>query len=82
MGRGESAVVSDRATTYGRCPCGGSYEPRSVEVRMQVDGEPVVLTNVSQGACPRRDGRVYKADILETLEVIRGGGAGRHSGAP
>lgn len=80
--RGESAVVSALGMTYGRCPCTGWYESRSVEVRMQVDSQEVVLTDVPQGACPRCGGRVYKADILEILEVIRCGEAGRHSGAP
>jgi len=75
-------MVSARATAYGRCPCGGSYELRPVEVRMQVDSEMVVLTDVPQGACPQCGGRVYKADILEALEVIRCRGAEPHSGAP
>jgi YgiT-type zinc finger domain-containing protein len=82
MGRGESAVVSARAMTYGRCPCSGSYELRSVELRMSVDGEAVVLTDVPQGACPKCGARVYKGGILEIVEVIMRGEAGRHSGAP
>lgn len=39
-------------TDYGKCPCTGTYENRTVEVRMTVGGKVVVLKNVPQGACP------------------------------
>jgi hypothetical protein len=56
---------------YGRCPCGGTYDHRWVEVRMQVpDGEPIVQTNVPQGACQTCGSRVYKAQILDLLETM------------
>jgi hypothetical protein len=44
---------------YGKYPCTGTYENRTVEVRMTVRGEPVVLGNVPQGACPICGSRVY-----------------------
>lgn len=55
---------------YGRCPCGGRYENRFVEVRLSVGGKLVVLTQVPQGACPHCGSRVYKADILERIESL------------
>ena len=58
---------------YGRCPCGGAYEHRLVEVRMTVGGEPIVLTDVPQGACPLCGSRVYKAGVLEGIEALMRG---------
>ena len=55
---------------YGRCPCGGSYENRAVEVRMTVSGKPVVLTDVPQGACSTCGSRVYKPETLERIESL------------
>ena len=55
---------------YGKCPCGGEYESRVVEVRMTVQGEYIVLTNVPQGACPNCGSRVYKTDVLERIESL------------
>lgn len=55
---------------YGKCPCGGVYETRSVEVRMTVEEGPVILTDVSQGACPKCGSRVYKAETLERIESL------------
>lgn len=55
---------------YGYCPCGGKYDNRMVEVRMTVGGNVVLLQNVPQGACPRCGSRVYKTDILETIERL------------
>ena len=57
-------------TEYGRCPCGGEYELRFVEVRMTVDDEPIVLTDIPQGACPECGSRVYKAVALEGIEAL------------
>jgi hypothetical protein len=38
---------------------------------MQVpDGEPIVQTNVPQGACQTCGSRVYKAQILDLLETM------------
>lgn len=59
---------------YGRCPCSGIYQRRHVEVRMNVKGKAVVLTNVPQGACPQCGSRVYKAETLERLESLMKGG--------
>jgi len=53
---------------YGQCPCGGKYEHRYVEVRMVLDGQPVVLDKVPQGACPRCGSRVYKTAVLAGIE--------------
>ena len=61
-------MTSPREAHYGRCPCGGTYETRRVEVRMTVAGERVVLENVPQGACPLCGSRVYKTAVLEELE--------------
>ena len=61
-------MSAPRTPEYGRCPCGGTYEPRTVEVRMTVDGTPVVLTDVPQGGCGLCGGRVYSLATLETLE--------------
>ncbi len=58
---------------YGRCPCGGQYEKRMVEVRMTVNGKPVILTEVSQGACPVCGSRVYRAEVLERIESLMKG---------
>jgi YgiT-type zinc finger domain-containing protein len=58
---------------YGRCPCSGLYQRRFVEVRMNVKGRQVVLTNVPQGACPQCGSRVYKAEVLERLESLMKG---------
>jgi YgiT-type zinc finger domain-containing protein len=55
---------------YGRCPCGGAYEQRFVEVRMTVASKIVVLTDVPQGACPSCGSRVYKAETLERIESL------------
>lgn len=59
---------------YGRCPCTGLYQRRFVEVRMNVKGKAVVLSNVPQGACPQCGSRVYKAEVLERLEGLMKGG--------
>ena len=71
------AVVTEGRTAmepllidYGKCPCTGTYESRTVEVRMTVRGEPVVLTDVPQGACPLCGSRVYKTDVLERVEAL------------
>jgi YgiT-type zinc finger domain-containing protein len=58
---------------YGRCPCSGSYQGRSVEVRLTVNGKVVVLTNVPQGACPNCGSRVYKGEVLERIESLMKG---------
>lgn len=58
---------------YGKCPCGGTYENRQVEVRMTVAGKAVVLSNVPQGACPLCGSRVYKAEVLERIEALMKG---------
>ena len=45
---GDGAVME-----HGRCPCGGTYDTRSVEVRLRTaDGEPIDMSRVPQGACP------------------------------
>jgi YgiT-type zinc finger domain-containing protein len=58
---------------YGRCPCSGAYERKFVEVRMKVQGKVVVLTQVPQGACPMCGSRVYKADVLQRIELLMKG---------
>ena len=56
------------ALDYGTCPCSGKYEKRSVEVQMTVEGKPILLKDIPQGACPLCGSRVYKADVLEYIE--------------
>jgi YgiT-type zinc finger domain-containing protein len=58
---------------FGRCACGGVYERRTVEVRMTVGGETIVIPDVPQGACPLCGSRVYKARVLEEIEAIMRG---------
>ena len=58
---------------YGTCPCGGSYERRSREVTMTVDGKRQDLSQVPQGACPNCDARVYKVEVLERVEATMRG---------
>ena len=58
------------APEWGRCPCGGTYETRWVEVRMTVRGRVVVLTDVPQGACPSCGSRVYKPKTLQQIETL------------
>jgi YgiT-type zinc finger domain-containing protein len=57
---------------FGRCPCGGRYSSRTVEVTMRVGGDTVLLKEVPQGACPQCGSRVYKADVLKELETLMG----------
>lgn len=53
---------------FGRCPCGGAYARRTVEVR--VAGKPYP---VEQGSCPACGSRVYSAAALCAVEAaIRG----------
>lgn len=75
-------MTSARTVHYGRCPCTGRYESRSVEVRMTVGGQEVLLPDVPQGACPQCGSRVYKASVLEMIEAVMRGGTSRHSGTP
>jgi hypothetical protein len=66
-------MAVEPATSYGRCPCGGIFEQRTVEIRMTVAEEQVVLSDVMQGACPDCGSRVYKAATLQAIEdVMRG----------
>jgi YgiT-type zinc finger domain-containing protein len=58
---------------FGPCACGGQFEPRTVEVRMTVDGEIIVIEDVPQGACSNCGSRVYKARVLEEIEATMRG---------
>lgn len=58
---------------FGPCPCGGVFERRTVEVRMTVEGEMIVIEDVPQGACPVCGSRVYKARVLEEIEATMRG---------
>jgi len=64
---------------YGRCPCGGLYDNRAVEVRLTVNGKIIVLTDVPQGACPTCGSRVYKAEVLERIESLMKGSRLKHT---
>jgi hypothetical protein len=62
-------MAISQLTEFGPCACGGVIGIRSVEVRLaQDDGEPVVLDDVAQGACPDCGGRYYKAETLRVIE--------------
>jgi hypothetical protein len=50
----------------GRCPCGGRYEARLVEVNFANGME--TWTDIPQGACPECGSRVYRAPQLALLE--------------
>jgi YgiT-type zinc finger domain-containing protein len=65
---------------FGACPCGGTYEERTVEVRMTVDGELVVLRGVPQGDCSNCGSKVYKAGTLEGIEALMSGRSPRPPG--
>ena len=56
---------------YGKCPCSGQYENRSVEVRMTVNDKRIVLDDIPQGACPVCGSRVYKAEQLFVRTLLR-----------
>ncbi|MEU1260142.1 hypothetical protein ACWHLZ_15910 [Streptomyces chartreusis] len=58
------------ASRYDRCPCTGRYERRTVEVRMTVEGMPVLLQEVEQGRCLLCGSRVYQAVVLEAVEDV------------
>jgi YgiT-type zinc finger domain-containing protein len=76
-------MTMSRALQWGPCPCGGQYENRTVEVRMTVQNESIVLSDVPQGACPRCGSRVYKAEVLERIEsVMRGQSPDRRLNRP
>lgn len=63
---------------FGRCPCTGVYERRTVEVRMTVAGEALVLSNVPQGLCPTCGSRIYKSAVLQEIErAMRGPTSGQ-----
>jgi hypothetical protein len=53
---------------YDKCPCGGKYQHRWVEVRMMVKGQHVVLDKVPQGNCPQCGSLVYKTSVLAAIE--------------
>ena len=56
---------------YGTCPCGGTYEPRVVEVRLtNQTGKAVVLPTIPQGACQVCGSRVYKLAVLQRIEAL------------
>jgi YgiT-type zinc finger domain-containing protein len=57
-------------TATGKCPCGGTYEDRKVDVRFtrRESGEVTVLDSVPQGACPICGSRVYHASMLYRIE--------------
>jgi YgiT-type zinc finger domain-containing protein len=60
-------------TDYGRCLCGGHYQPRVVEVRFSVGGSVTVLTGIQQGACDTCGSRIYKSGVLARIEAAMKG---------
>ena len=55
---------------YGKCPCGGHFENRWVEIRMTAFGRAILLAGVPQGVCSTCSSRVYKAQVLECIESL------------
>jgi hypothetical protein len=66
-------MAGEVAPDYGRCPCGGLYEQRLVEVKMNLADEQVLLNEIPQGRCPSCGSRVYKAVVLSALETVMRG---------
>ena len=58
---------------FGRCPCGGSYEHKWVQVTFRAESGTLPLNDVSQGACPDCGSRVYKCSVLRELEAVMPG---------
>ena len=51
-----------------RCPCGGTYEDRQVNVTMTA--ERIVVGPLPQRTCPECGTRVYRLDVLQRIESI------------
>jgi len=66
----DEGPIKTYSSSYGRCPCTGVYQKRFVEVRLTVAGRSVVLEQTPQGACPQCGSRVYKTNVLRTLEAV------------
>lgn len=62
-------------TLNGRCPCGGDFSDRVVEVRFAAQGSvpPLELEAVPQGCCETCGSRVYHASVLNRLELVQRG---------
>ncbi|MFC8131952.1 FHIPEP family type III secretion protein [Streptomyces sp. NPDC057302] len=60
-------------TWYGRCPCGGRYEERRVDVGFTRthDGTRHVLSDIPQGVCTLCGARVYKLAVLQRIEAVK-----------
>jgi YgiT-type zinc finger domain-containing protein len=72
----------EQKPNFGSCPCTGVYDHKLVEVKLSVDGETILLTDVPQGLCPLCGSRVYKVGDLERIEaLVRGELPPRRHGA-
>lgn len=69
MSPGPSVLGTDDEAR-GRCPCGGTYEARRVDVNLKLSAGPVLLHDVPQRACPLCGARVYGARTLLTIETV------------
>ena len=58
------------AIEYGKCPCGGVYDAKEVEVRMTKSSRALRLDRVPQGVCPQCGSRVYKTHVLLLIETL------------
>jgi len=66
-------VTPQTVADYGKCPCGGVYQRKLVDVTATVQGESATMTDVPQGACPMCGSVVYKTITLEEVEAfVRG----------
>ncbi len=59
-------------TADGRCPCGGSYQDREVEIQLRNadDSQTFTLSGVAQGVCPKCGSRVYTSATLRRIEIM------------
>lgn len=55
---------------YGKCRCSGRFEDRFVEVRLNIKGKIIVLTDVPQGVCSSCGTKVYRTGVLGRIEEL------------
>jgi hypothetical protein len=55
---------------FGRCPCGGRFETKVVDISIAAPTGPVRLSDVPQGHCPNCQSRVYRPEMLAHIENV------------
>ena len=58
------------APDFEKCPCGGRFDTRLVEVRMTSRDGPVTLNDIPQGVCGNCGSRVYRRATLTQIEAV------------